>query len=103
MPGDYYGKGLPAAEKLNNKATVPRSPRKKAPVLAPLNGNIEAVNPQVQQRPALAHDDPYCEGWLFVVTSTNLKPDLEKMLFGQCNVAWVGSESHRRLGLLGVV
>ena len=28
-----------------------------------------------------------------MVTPTNLKPDLEKMLFGQCNVAWIESES----------
>jgi glycine cleavage system H lipoate-binding protein len=72
----------------------------KAPVLAPLNGVIEAVNPKVRQRPGLAHDDPYGEGWLMVVTPTNLKPDLEKMLFGQCNVAWVEHESHRLLGML---
>ncbi len=73
---------------------------KKAPVLAPLNGVIEAVNPKVRQRPGLAHDDPYGEGWLMVVTPTNLKPDLEKMLFGQCNVAWMVHESHRLLGML---
>ncbi len=71
-----------------------------APVLAPVNGVIEAVNPKVQQRPSLAHDDPYGEGWLMLVTPTNLKPDLEKMLFGTCNVAWVEHESHRLLGML---
>ncbi|MCK9376515.1 MAG: hypothetical protein M0P73_10230 [Syntrophobacterales bacterium] len=73
---------------------------KPAAVLAPLNGVIEAVNPRLRQTPRLLHDDPYGEGWLFVVTPTNLKPDLEKMLFGQCNVAWMEHESHRLLGLL---
>lgn len=73
---------------------------KKAPVLAPLNGVIEAVNPKVRQKPGLIHDDPYGEGWLFVVTPSNLKVDLEKMLFGQCNVAWIDHESHRLLGML---
>ncbi len=28
-----------------------------------------------------------------LVTPTNLKPDLEKMLFGQCNIAWIENES----------
>jgi len=51
---------------------------KEAAVLAPLDGIIEAVNPKVRQNPNLAHTDPYGEGWLFVVTPTNLKPDLEK-------------------------
>ena len=73
---------------------------KPAAVLAPLNGVIEAVNPRVRQTPRLLHDDPYGEGWLFVVTPTNLKSDLEKMLFGQCNVAWMEHESHRLLGML---
>ena len=74
---------------------------KKAPVLAPVNGVIEAVNPRIGPCPGLAHDDPYGEGWLMLVTPTNLKPDLEKMLFGQCNVAWVEHEYHRLLGMLG--
>jgi glycine cleavage system H lipoate-binding protein len=73
---------------------------KKAPVLAPVSGVIEAVNPKIRQRPSLAHDDPYGAGWLMLVTPTNLKFDLEKMLFGQCNVAWVDHESHRLLGML---
>lgn len=74
--------------------------RHKAAVLAPLDGIIEAVNPQVRKRPGLVHDDPYGEGWLLVVSPTNLKTDLEKMLFGQCNVAWMEHESHRLLGML---
>jgi glycine cleavage system H lipoate-binding protein len=74
--------------------------RKKAEVLAPLEGVIEAVNPKVQERPKVAHDDPYGEGWLFVVTPSNLKGDLETMLFGHCNIAWIKSEIHRLLGML---
>ena len=35
-----------------------------------------------------------------MVTPTNLKSDLEKMLFGQCNVAWMEHESHRLRGML---
>ena len=73
---------------------------KKAAVLAPLDGVVEVVNPKVRQRPGLAHDDPYGEGWLCVVTPTNLKPDLEKLLFGQRNVAWIENEAHKLLGML---
>jgi glycine cleavage system H lipoate-binding protein len=65
---------------------------KKAAVLGPLDGVIDQVNPKVQEDPGLVPNDPYGEGWLFLVTPTNLKPNLERMLFGQCNVAWIGNE-----------
>jgi glycine cleavage system H lipoate-binding protein len=73
---------------------------KKAAVLAPLNGIIEAVNPRVRQSPRLAHYDPYGEGWLLEVTPTNLQPDLKNLLWGQGNVAWIENEAHRLRGLL---
>jgi glycine cleavage system H lipoate-binding protein len=74
--------------------------REKAEVLAPLDGIIEAVNPKVRERPEVAHDDPYGEGWLFMVTPSNLKGDLQEMLFGQCNIAWTESEIIKLLGIL---
>ncbi len=73
---------------------------KKAKVLSPITGVIEVVNPKVRQTPSLVHDDPYGEGWLMVVTPTNLKPDLEHMLFGQRNITWIENESNRLLGML---
>jgi hypothetical protein len=58
------------------------------------------VNPKVRQDPGLVHDDLYGGGWLFLVTPTNLKPDLGKMLFGQCNVAWIENEFVKLHGML---
>ncbi len=91
-----------AGEKIHADQTALTLSRQghKAAFLAPLDGVIEAVNPKVRQNSSLAHADPYGEGWLFVVTPTNLKADLEKMLFGQCNIAWMEHESHRLLGML---
>ncbi len=74
--------------------------RKKAKVLAPLDGIIEAVNQKVEDRPEVVHDDPYGEGWLCLVTPNNLKGGLEEMLFGQCNIAWTESEIIKLLGML---
>jgi glycine cleavage system H lipoate-binding protein len=74
--------------------------REKAKVLAPLDGIIEAINPKVQENPLAAHDDPYGEGWLFIATSSNLKENLEEMVFGQCNIAWTESEIIKLLGML---
>jgi glycine cleavage system H lipoate-binding protein len=74
--------------------------REKAKVLAPLDGIIEAVNPKIGERPEVVHDDPYGDGWLFVVTPSNLKGDLQEMLFGQCNIAWTESEIIKLMGML---
>jgi len=71
-----------------------------AAILAPLNGVVEVVNPRVRQNPALAHDDPYGEGWLYVVSPANLKADLEKLLFGSRNAAWIENEAHKLLSML---
>lgn len=72
----------------------------RAAVLAPVDGVVAAVNPKVRQNPALVHDDPYGEGWLVVVSPTNLKADLETLLYGRHNVAWIEHEAHKLLGML---
>ncbi len=73
---------------------------KKASFEAPVDGAIEAVNPKVQENPALIHDDPYGEGWLFMVKPVNLRRNLEKLLSGEDAVTWIDKESHRLLNLL---
>ena len=74
--------------------------RHKAPFLAPVDGTIESVNPKVRQKPQLIHDDPYGEGWLFLVNPTNLQPNKENLLFGEANAIWIDQESHRLLDLM---
>ncbi len=72
----------------------------RAPVLAPIDGIVEAVNPAVRKHPQLVHDHPYEDGWLMVVTPTRLKPNLEKLLYGEQNLVWMQQETHRLLHLL---
>jgi glycine cleavage system H lipoate-binding protein len=72
----------------------------KAKVLAPVDGLIEEINPMLQQRPHLVHDDPYGAGWLFLVKPTNLKYNLDNLYSGDLNAAWIDQESHRLLNLM---
>ncbi len=72
----------------------------KAPFLAPVDGTVAAINPKVQERPALVHDDPYDEGWLFTVVPTNLERNLEQLLTGEAGVAYIEEEAHRLLHLM---
>ncbi len=46
------------------------------------------------------HDDPYGEGWLFVVKHSNLKRNLENLVSGEDAVIWIEEETHRLLNLL---
>ena len=73
---------------------------KKASFEAPVDGAIEAINPKVRQNPGLIHDDPYGEGWLFLVKPVNLRRNLENLLFGDDAVIWIDEESHRLLNLM---
>jgi len=73
---------------------------KKASFEAPVDGAIEAINPKVRQNPSLIHDDPYGEGWLFMVKPVNLRRNLENLLFGEDAVIWIDEESHRLMNLM---
>jgi glycine cleavage system H lipoate-binding protein len=73
---------------------------KKASFEAPVDGTIETINPKVRQNPRLIHDDPYGEGWLFMVKPVNLRRNLENLLSGDDAVIWIDEESHRLLNLM---
>ena len=73
---------------------------KKASFEAPVDGTIEAINPKVRQNPGLIHDDPYGEGWLFMVKPVNLRRNLENLLSGEDVAIWIDKESHRLLNLM---
>lgn len=72
----------------------------KASFLAPVDGIVAAVNPKVREKPSLIHDDPYGEGWLLEFEPINLQRNLDNLLFGETNAAWIDQESHRLLNLM---
>ena len=71
----------------------------KASFEAPVDGVIDG-QPQDRENPGLIHDDPYGEGWLFLVKPTNLQPNLENLCSGEDNAAWIDEETHRLLNLM---
>lgn len=72
----------------------------KAPFLAPVDGIIDKINPKVIKKPRLIHDDPYGEGWLYLVQANNLQRNKDNLLSGEASAAWINEESHRLLGLM---
>lgn len=65
---------------------------REAPALSPIEGIVVAVNPTVMADPAVAHADPYGDGWLMVIQPTSLKNNLKNLFFGKESVSWIDDE-----------
>jgi glycine cleavage system H protein len=48
-------------------------------LIAPVSGTISAVNPDLEDHPALINDDPYHEGWLLEI-ELNDKSEIEDLM-----------------------
>jgi len=57
-------------------------------LVAPLSGTIEEVNQEVMDKPELINEDPYKKGWLLVISPTNLKAELKKLMDFDKAVEW---------------
>jgi len=47
---------------------------------SPISGVIKEINPALEDAPELVNQDPYGEGWLAVVETTNWEADQAKLL-----------------------
>ena len=56
-------------------------------LVAPVSGTIEEVNEEVQDNPELLNENPY-EGWLILVSPTNLEEDLKELMDFEKAVEW---------------
>lgn len=66
----------------------------------PVGGVVAAVNPALARNPRAAHDDPYGQGWLFLLEPARLQGDLRKLAFGTQAVDWLEEDSARLAGLV---
>jgi glycine cleavage system H protein len=62
------------------------------PVISPLSGSVQTVNPRLEKEPGLITDDPRGEGWLITVKPKNLESDIKNLLFGRKALAWYQME-----------
>jgi glycine cleavage system H protein len=58
------------------------------PVVSPLSGLIQTINPRLKKKPELIIDDPKGYGWLLAVRPENLESDLKNLLFGRKAFLW---------------
>lgn len=57
-------------------------------LIAPLSGTIENVNEEIESRPELLNEDPYGEGWLLILSPTDLKKESTKLMDFDKAVEW---------------
>ncbi len=73
----------------------------KAAVLSPVTGTVLAVNTKAEEHPEITHEDPYHEGWLFIVEPRVPKKDLKGLYFGKESFKWMEQEGQKLMGLMG--
>lgn len=62
------------------------------PVISPLTGSVQTVNPRLNKEPELITNDPRGDGWLVTIKPNNLEGDLKNLLFGRKALAWYQRE-----------
>jgi heterodisulfide reductase subunit A2 len=72
-----------------------------ASMQSPVSGIIFAVNDRIKKQPEIAHDDPYGEGWLFLLNPVSLKIDMKALYLGKKCFQWIENEIRNLLRFLG--
>lgn len=66
-----------------------------ADVLSPVNGVIVEVNSKLRQKPQLANQGPYEEGWLFMVRNQDIKGSVKPLMTDTDGMEWMNGELNR--------
>jgi len=82
-PLDHVEAPLMGKEVHRNQADISLARGAKAAgILSPVSGVVTAINSELRDRGNLANQDPYTEGWVMCLHSTNLRQDLRKLMIG---------------------
>ena len=63
-----------------------------ADVLSPIDGVIMEVNSVIRERPEIANQDPYEDGWLFMVRSPDIKGSMKTLMTDTEGLDWMKGE-----------
>jgi glycine cleavage system H lipoate-binding protein len=63
-----------------------------ANVLSPVDGVIVEVNATLRERPVMANQEPYGEGWLFAVRNQDTKGAFKKLMDDTVSLDWMAAE-----------
>lgn len=68
---------------------------KRMQLVAPVTGRITAVNSDVLENPHLISENPYTDGWLFMVDATEMAASLQTMHVAEQAISWIKEEVKR--------
>ena len=57
-------------------------------LISPISGTVKEVNEKLRDNPEPINQDPYGEGWLIIVTPSNLDAELKNLMDSQAAVEW---------------
>jgi glycine cleavage system H lipoate-binding protein len=63
-----------------------------ARVQSPVGGVVTDVNPELREKGSLANQDPYTQGWVMRLHSTNLRRDIKNLMIGDEAGAYLDKE-----------
>jgi hypothetical protein len=61
------------------------------------------VNAHVREKPEMANQGPYEEGWLFMVRTPNIKGTVKKLMGDTDSLGWMNGEVNRLEGMIETV
>ena len=68
---------------------------------APISGEIEEVNEDIEDDPKICNNDPYGEGWIIKISPSNLERDLSNLMkLGPEFETWVEKEIEEKKALI---
>jgi glycine cleavage system H lipoate-binding protein len=104
LVGRPEGVELPAVgERLaeGRRALALRAGGQKVDVLSAVDGEVAAVNREVERDPRLVADDPYGRGWLLEVRVPQAAAAIKNLLPRRLAAVWTELSTQRLLGMMG--
>lgn len=86
-PGERVRQGALGARAGTNGRT--------ADLVAPVNGEVVELNPELARKPNLLVDDPYGRGWLMKVRASDMESDVHNLLDGRLANRWIEDASEQ--------
>lgn len=66
------------------------------PVESPVSGTIDEVNRSLRRSPRSLNDDPYGDGWVAILTPSNLDEELQTLIHGESSIEWYEKEIEKK-------
>jgi len=64
-------------------------------LVAPVSGEIEEINEEMEEDPSLINTDPYDKGWILVIEASDLDSELDNLVHGDDVAGFIEKEIKR--------